>query len=233
MAKHEGVFDSLYSSMVRAGEAGGILDTVLTRLAAFREKAAAIRATVRGAMIYPMVILTVAMAVLAAVITWVIPKFREIFDSFGVDLPGPTEALLSLSDVFVEYWYLVFGLPVVIAFLHLGAMRRGGAYRYRIHGLLLKVPGLGVVLSNSIIAGFARIKEYVGNLQFGLQQAHSCIPEIWMSERRRASQDHGCSTSIDAPAANKFSHGRVDLGMKVDTIRKHGDVISKPAFGDT
>lgn len=157
MAKHEMVFDSLYSSMVRAGEAGGILDTVLTRLASFREKAAGIRATVRGAMIYPMVILTVAMAVLAAVITWVIPKFREIFDSFGVDLPGPTEALLSLSDVFVEYWYLVFGLPVLLAFLHLGAMRRGGAYRYRIHGMLLKVPGLGIVLSNSIVAGFARM----------------------------------------------------------------------------
>ena len=157
MAKHEAVFDSLYSSMVRAGEAGGILDTVLTRLASFREKAAGIRATVRGAMIYPMVILTVAMGVLAAVITWVIPKFREIFDSFGVDLPGPTEALLSLSDVFVEYWYLVFGMPVLIAFLHLGAMRRGGAYRYRIHGILLKVPGLGIVLSNSIVAGFARM----------------------------------------------------------------------------
>jgi type IV pilus assembly protein PilC len=157
MAKHEAVFDSLYSSMVRAGEAGGILDIVLTRLASFREKAAGIRATVRGAMIYPMVILTVAMGVLAAVITWVIPKFREIFDSFGVDLPGPTEALLSLSDVFVEYWYLVFGMPVLIAFLHLGAMRRGGAYRYRIHGILLKVPGLGIVLSNSIVAGFARM----------------------------------------------------------------------------
>jgi type IV pilus assembly protein PilC len=157
MAKHEAVFDSLYSSMVRAGEAGGILDTVLTRLASFREKAAGIRATVRGAMIYPMVILTVAMGVLAAVITWVIPKFREIFDSFGVDLPGPTEALLSLSDVFVAYWYLVFGMPVLLAFLHLGAMRRGGAYRYRIHGILLKVPGLGIVLSNSIVAGFARM----------------------------------------------------------------------------
>ena len=132
MAKHERVFDGLYSSMVRAGEAGGILDTVLTRLATFREKAAAIKATVRGAMIYPMVILTVAIGVIAAVITWVIPKFREIFDSFGVELPGSTQALLSISDACVNYWYLVFGLPVVVVILHLGAMRRGGAYRFKI-----------------------------------------------------------------------------------------------------
>jgi len=156
MAKHDQVFDSLYYNMVRAGEAGGILDTVLTRLAAFREKAADIRATVRGAMIYPMVILTVAMCVLAAVITWIIPKFREIFDSFGVELPGSTEALLSISDVFINYWYLVFGLPVVLTIMHFSAMRRGGAYRFRMHGLLLKIPGLGPVLSNSIVAGFAR-----------------------------------------------------------------------------
>lgn len=156
LAKHDPVFDGLYSSMVRAGEAGGILDTVLLRLATFREKAADIRATVRGAMIYPMVILTVAMSVLAAVITWVIPKFREIFDSFGVDLPGSTEALLSLSDVFVEYWYLVFGLPVVLGALHASAMRRGGPYRFRMHGWVLKIPGLGIVLRNSIVAGFAR-----------------------------------------------------------------------------
>ena len=156
MAKHDPVFDSLYSSMVRAGEAGGILDIVLTRLATFREKAADIRATVRGAMIYPMVILTVAMGVLAAVITWVIPKFREIFESFGVDLPGSTEALLSISDACVNYWYLVFGLPIVLVFLHLAAMRRGGAYRFRIHGLLLRIPGLGPVIKNSIVAGFAR-----------------------------------------------------------------------------
>ncbi|MCH2104970.1 MAG: type II secretion system F family protein [Planctomycetes bacterium] len=156
LAKHDPVFDSLYSSMVRAGEAGGILDTVLTRLATFREKAAAIKATVRGAMIYPAVILTVAVGVIAAVITWVIPKFREIFDSFGVDLPGSTQTLLSISDACVNYWYLVFGLPIVFVLLHLTAMRRGGAYRFKMHGLLLKIPGLGPVLSHSIVAGFAR-----------------------------------------------------------------------------
>ena len=96
------------------------------------------------------------MGVIAAVITWVIPKFREIFDSFGVDLPGSTQTLLSISDACVNYWYLVFGLPIVFVLLHLTALRRGGAYRFKIHGLLLKIPGLGPVLSHSIVAGFAR-----------------------------------------------------------------------------
>src|SRR5690606_4604587 len=107
MGKHERIFDSLYSNVVRAGEADGVLGRVLPRLATFREKAATIRATVRGAMIYPTVILVVAIGVLAAVITWVIPKFDEIFRSFQVDLPGPTQILLDLSDFTVKYWYLV------------------------------------------------------------------------------------------------------------------------------
>lgn len=156
MGKHERVFDTLYSSMVRAGEAGGVLDRVLTRLAAFREKAAAIRATVRGAMIYPTVILVVAIGVLAAVITWVIPKFEEIFRSFQVDLPGPTRILLDLSDFTVKYWYLVFGLPLALLLLHGIGMRRGGGYRFAVHKLLLRLPGIGPVVSGSLVAGFCR-----------------------------------------------------------------------------
>lgn len=156
MGKHERVFDSLYSNMVRAGEAGGVLDRVLTRLATFREKAAAIRATVRGAMIYPLVILVVAISVLAAVITWVIPKFDEIFRSFQVDLPGPTQILLDLSDFTVEYWYLVFGVPLGLVLLHGVGMRRGGGYRYGIHKLFLRMPGIGPVVSHSLVAGFCR-----------------------------------------------------------------------------
>lgn len=156
MGKHERVFDSLYSSMVRAGEAGGVLDRVLTRLATFREKAAAIRATVRGAMIYPTVILVVAIGVLAAVITWVIPKFDEIFRSFQVDLPGPTQVLLDLSDITVNYWYLVFGVPIALVLLHGVGMRRGGGYRYAVHRLLLRLPGIGPVISYSLVAGFCR-----------------------------------------------------------------------------
>ncbi|HJP00443.1 MAG TPA: type II secretion system F family protein [Planctomycetota bacterium] len=156
MAKHEGVFDDLYSNMVRAGEAGGVLDKILERLATFREKAAEIEANIRGAMIYPAVILVVAMAVMSAVIVWVIPRFKEIFDSFSVELPGVTQMLLDVSDFTVNYWYVAFGVPVALVMLHGLLMRRGGAYRFSIHNLTLKLPVIGGVVSHSLIATFTR-----------------------------------------------------------------------------
>lgn len=156
MGKHERAFDDLYSSMVRAGEAGGVLDRILQRLASFREKAASIRAQVRGAMIYPAVILVVALGVLSAVIVWVIPRFQDIFRSFQVELPGTTRVLLDVSDFAVGYWYIAFGLPALLLLLHGMLMRRGGGYRYRVHKLLLRIPALGVVIRHSLVATFSR-----------------------------------------------------------------------------
>lgn len=155
MGKHGRTFDRLYASMVRAGEAGGILDVVLERLAQFREKAAEIRAKVVGAMIYPLVIVLVAVTVVSIVIVWVIPRFEEIFESFDVTLPGLTQLLLNVSRTAVQYWYLVFGVPLLLLFSHVVLMRRTG-YRYRVHRLLLRLPVIGSVISRSIIADFSR-----------------------------------------------------------------------------
>ena len=156
MAKQDRVFDNLYSAMVRAGEASGVLDAVLQRLATYRERLAEIRSKVLGAMIYPAVIVFVALVVVSAVIVFIIPKFRQIFDSFDVELPPITQLLLNISDFATHYWYVVFGLPVVFMFLHGILMRKGGMYRYRMHKLLLKLPLIGNILSQSLIAGFSR-----------------------------------------------------------------------------
>lgn len=156
LAKHERCFDNLYSSMVRAGETGGVLDRILNRLAHFREKAAEIRAKVIGALIYPAVVAVVAVSVVSAVIVWVIPKFKDIFSSFDAELPTITQVLLDVSDFAVAYWYVVFGAPALLVFLHLFLMRRGAGYRYRIHQLVLRLPVAGGVVSKSLIAGFAR-----------------------------------------------------------------------------
>ena len=156
MAKHERVFDQLYSEMVHAGEVGGVLDTVLNRLAAFREKAAVIRSKVLGALVYPAVVSLVALTVVAVVIVFVIPKFREIFLSFDIALPAVTQVLLDVSELATRYWYLVFGIPVLALMLHFFAMKKGGPYRFTIHRLILRLPVMGDVLRTALIAGFAR-----------------------------------------------------------------------------
>jgi len=156
LAKHERCFDPLYSSMVRAGEAGGVLDRILERLARFREKSADIRAKVVGALVYPIVVAVVATSVVSAVIVWVIPKFKDIFESFDAELPQVTQVLLDVSDFAVDYWYLVFGVPLLLLAGHSLLMRRPGRYRYAVHRLSLRIPVLGGVLSKSLIAGFSR-----------------------------------------------------------------------------
>jgi type IV pilus assembly protein PilC len=155
MAKHPRVFDRLYSSMVKAGEAGGVLDRVLNRLAVILEKAAAIRSKIVGALIYPAVIVAVAICVVSAVIVFIIPKFEEIFRSFKISLPGMTQILLNVSRFTVDYWWLVFGVPIALVVAHFVMMGRSYAYRYRVHGLTLKIPVLGGVLSKAHIASFA------------------------------------------------------------------------------
>ena len=156
MAKHAGVFDTLYSSMVKAGESAGVLDAILRRIATFREKAAAMRSKLVGAMVYPAVVAFVAVGVVSAVIVWVIPRFQDIFESFDTELPAITQTLLDVSHFAVNYWYLAFGLPLLLVVLHLLALRRSQGYRYRVHGLMLRVPVLSGVLSKALIANFSR-----------------------------------------------------------------------------
>ncbi|MDG1491684.1 MAG: type II secretion system F family protein [Planctomycetota bacterium] len=156
LGKHDKVFDTLYSSMVRAGEVGGVLDRVLDRLAEFREKAADIRSKIKQAVIYPTILIMVSVVVVSAVIIFVIPTFDEIFKSFDVDLPEPTLILLGLSGFMTSYWYLVFGVPMLAFIGHKVAAERNRGYRRGWHAVLLKVPFLGTVLNRSMTAMFAR-----------------------------------------------------------------------------
>ncbi|MCB9908006.1 MAG: type II secretion system F family protein [Planctomycetes bacterium] len=156
MAKHPRAFDSLYTNMVKAGEAGGVLDRILTRVAMFREKAEQVRAKVSGAMVYPTLLTVVAIGVVAAVIIFVIPKFEAVFRSFNVGLPRTTQILLDISNFAVTYWYLVILLPFLLFLLHVVLMGRSTGYRYRIHALLLKLPILGGLIRDNLTGAFAR-----------------------------------------------------------------------------
>lgn len=156
MAKHGRAFDRLYSSMVKAGETAGVLDTVLERIAALRERAAEVRAKIVGALIYPLVVMLVAILVVSIVIVWVIPKFQEIFRTFDTEMPTITQILLAVSDAAVSRWFLVFGIPLGLVLLHFLLMSRSRGYRRRVHGLVLKLPLVGPIARRSQIAAFAR-----------------------------------------------------------------------------
>lgn len=156
LGKHQRSFDRLYCSMVRAGEAGGVLGRILTRLAAYREKSAGVRAKVTQALIYPTVVSLVALGVVTTMILVVVPKFEEIFREFGGELPGVTRLLLDTSRFAADRWYLVIGLPVLAVVAHATALRRSYGYRFAVHKLLLRLPFVGVVLTKSLIAAFSR-----------------------------------------------------------------------------
>src|SRR5262249_27000005 len=153
LRKHPKVFDPLYVNLVQAGEVGGILDTILNRLAVYNEKAAKLRRQVRGAMVYPTAVLLIFTAVLRILLGWVIPSFKQIFKDLGSkdDLPALTNMVIAVSEAFVGN--LIFVVPamigIVIAFLIL--YRRPRIKRI-FHRIFLSVPIVGVVLRKIAVA---------------------------------------------------------------------------------
>jgi type IV pilus assembly protein PilC len=157
LAKKENsrVFDELFVNMVEAGEAGGILDDILQRLATFIEKAEALKRKIKGAMVYPAVVMTVACLATAFMLIFIIPTFARMFTTFGGELPLPTKIVMGLSSFLRSFWWAMLGGIVAIAF----AIRRyyqTEPGRMRIDRLLLKVPVLGDVIRKGAVARFTR-----------------------------------------------------------------------------
>jgi len=148
-------FDRLTCALVEAGEQGGILDAILLRLCIYKEKALGLKSKIKSAMVYPVAILVVAFVVTAILMIFVIPIFAEMFSGFGAELPGPTKITMAISEVFVEYWYLVAFAPVALVMMIRGIYqtKRG---RYQLDKLLLNLPVLGDVLRKASVARFCR-----------------------------------------------------------------------------
>jgi type IV pilus assembly protein PilC len=155
MKKHPQAFNELYVNMVAAGEAGGILDTILQRLATYIEKAARLKAQVKSAMIYPIAVMSIAALVVYVILWKVIPVFSALFISLGADLPLPTRIVVALSKFVGRFWWLIVGLVFAagVAIRRYYATEKG---RLVIDGLLLKTPILGVVLRKIAVARFCR-----------------------------------------------------------------------------
>jgi len=148
-------FDRLTCSLIEAGEKGGILDSILLRLCTYKEKALALKAKIKSAMVYPVSILVVAFIVTAILMLFVIPIFAEMFSSFGADLPGPTKITMAISDAFVEYWYVVVFAPIILVFA-IKSIYKTPQGHYQIDKLLLNLPVIGDVLRKGAVARFCR-----------------------------------------------------------------------------
>ena len=155
LGKHPKVFDSLFVNLVSAGEIGGVLDTVLNRLAVYLEKNENLKNKIKSAMTYPIIVLCVAFGVVAVLMIFVIPTFQDLFSQFGSALPGPTQLIVNLSHAFRSYWYMFVGFIVLLVFF-LKWVRKQEKGRYYTDKMALQLPIFGPLLKKVAVAKFTR-----------------------------------------------------------------------------
>jgi type IV pilus assembly protein PilC len=155
LAEHPQAFDELFVQLVRAGEIGGILDTILQRLGAYIEKNDKLKRRVKGAMVYPAIVLTVAVGVVLVLIAFVVPTFEKMFKDMGGSLPAVTQALIDLSNGFRKRWYLFLGVPVGLGVAFKAATRKGKGQEVW-HAFILKMPLFGTLIRKVAVARFTR-----------------------------------------------------------------------------
>lgn len=149
-------FDNLYCNLVEAGEAAGILDQLLDRLAVYMEKTEAMKSKIKSALMYPIAVLIVAFVVTAVIMIFVVPSFKQVFTSFGADLPAPTLFVIAMSEIFVKWWWLIFGGIGGGLYFFMQAWQRNQKVQIFMDKLMLKLPIFGVLVEKSSIARWTR-----------------------------------------------------------------------------
>lgn len=149
-------FDALFCNLIGAGEQAGILDSLLDRLATYKEKILAIKGKIKSALFYPIAIIVVAFMITAVIMIFVIPAFKELFSSFGADLPAPTLIVMQISDIFVTYWWAIFGSIGGALWFFFYTWKRSEKMQSTMDRLLLKLPIFGHLIRIATIARFAR-----------------------------------------------------------------------------
>ncbi len=149
-------FDNLYCNLIEAGESAGILDQLLDRLAVYMEKTEAIKSKIKSALMYPISVLIVAFVVTAVIMIFVVPAFKEVFSNFGADLPGPTLVVIAISEIFVKYWWLIFGGIGGGFYFFMQAWRRNEKMQHVMDRIMLKMPIFGTLVDKSCIARWTR-----------------------------------------------------------------------------
>ena len=138
--KYPVYFDPLFCNLVGAGEQAGILEDLLTRLAIYKEKTLALKSKIKSALTYPIAILAIAFVVTAVIMIWVVPAFKQVFQSFGADLPAPTLMVMAISEFFVNWWYLIFGGIFGAIYFFFQAWRRSLKMQQTMDRVLLRLP---------------------------------------------------------------------------------------------
>ncbi|WP_019100888.1 type II secretion system F family protein [Chromobacterium haemolyticum] len=149
-------FDKLFCNIIAAGETGGVLDSLLDKLATYKEKVMAIKGKIKSALIYPSAIVGTAFIITAVIMIYVIPAFKDLFSSFGANLPAPTLFVIWLSDGFVHYWWLIFGVIFGSLFGFLYAFKRTPKLQEQMDRILLRLPVIGDIIRKATIARWAR-----------------------------------------------------------------------------
>jgi type IV pilus assembly protein PilC len=154
--KHPLYFDALFCNLIGAGEQAGILDSLLDRLATYKEKILAIKSKIKSALFYPVAIIIVAFVITAVIMIFVIPAFKSVFSSFGADLPAPTLFIMTLSEYFVQYWYIIFGTIGGGGYAFFYIWRRSVKVQIFMDRVMLKLPVFGSLVRISCIARWCR-----------------------------------------------------------------------------
>lgn len=149
-------FDALFCNLVAAGEQAGILDSLLDRLATYKEKILAIKSKIKSALFYPVAVIVVAFIITAVIMIFVIPAFKEVFKSFGADLPAPTLLVIAISDFFVAYWWAIFGSIGGGLYAFFQAWRRSENIQMTMDRLFLRLPLFGEIIRKAVIARWTR-----------------------------------------------------------------------------
>ena len=154
--KHPLYFDALFCNLIGAGEQAGILDTLLDRLATYKEKILAIKSKIKSALFYPCAIIVVAFIITAVIMIFVIPQFKSVFSSFGADLPGPTLMVMAISEFFVDTWYIMFPAIGAAGYFFFWTWKRSVKMQIFMDRVMLRLPVFGDLIRKSCIARWTR-----------------------------------------------------------------------------
>ena len=200
-------FDNLYCNLVAAGEQAGILETLLDRLATYKEKTLAIKSKIKSALFYPIAIIAVAFIITAVIMIFVIPAFKQVFTNFGADLPAPTLMVMAISDWFVSYWYIIF--PVIGGGIYgfLESWKRSLAVQIFMDRLMLKLPVFGDLIRKSTIARWTRTLSTMFAAGVPLVEALDSVGGaagnyVYASATKQIQQEVSTGTSLTAAMQN-------------------------------